>query len=102
MSVTATTESGQLDAKRQDTFSKNVHRVTSERERIRKVTGVTSPPDERSRRGAVPSREPRDAVLDAAADAVVARGGAGLRLSAVAARAGVSRQTLYNVFGGKD
>ena len=41
-------------------------------------------------------------MLDAAADAVVARGWAGLRLAAVAARAGVSRQTVYNVFGGKD
>lgn len=49
-----------------------------------------------------PHPDPRAAVLDAAADAVLARGWDGLRLSAVAARAGVSRQTLYNAFGGKD
>ena len=43
-------------------------------------------------------RSTRDAVLDAAADEVVAHGWDGLRLQAVAASAGVSRQTVYNLF----
>ena len=46
-------------------------------------------------------RPTRDAVLDAAADEVVARGWRGLRLQAVAAAAGVSRQTVYNLFRDK-
>lgn len=51
-----------------------------------------------------PARDPvmREAMLDAAAEAVLARGWEGLRLSAVATSARVSRQTLYNVFGGKE
>lgn len=44
----------------------------------------------------------REAMLDAAADAVLARGWDGLRLNAVATSAGVSRQTLYNTFGSKE
>jgi AcrR family transcriptional regulator len=52
----------------------------------------------------VGTRDPamREAMLDAAADAVLARGWDGLRLSAVAAGARVSRQTLYNTFGSKE
>jgi len=46
-------------------------------------------------------RRMREAVLDAAAAEVVARGWQGLRLQAVAAQAGVSRQTLYNTFTNK-
>lgn len=40
-------------------------------------------------------------MLDAAASEFVARGWDGLRLTAVADQAGVSRQTLYNTFAGK-
>lgn len=42
-----------------------------------------------------------DAALDAAADEVISRGWNGLRMSAIAERIGVSRQTLYNTFAGK-
>jgi AcrR family transcriptional regulator len=43
----------------------------------------------------------RDAVLDIAAEEVVAHGWDGLQVRAVAGRAGVSRQTVYNAFGDK-
>ncbi|GAB3135358.1 TetR family transcriptional regulator [Amycolatopsis sp. NPDC004378] len=43
----------------------------------------------------------RVALLDAAADLLPDRGHAGLRMADVAARAGVSRQTVYNEFGSK-
>ncbi|NMO92228.1 TetR family transcriptional regulator [Actinomycetospora sp. TBRC 11914] len=43
----------------------------------------------------------RDAVLDVAAEEVVAHGWDGLQVRAVATRAGVSRQTVYNAFGDK-
>ncbi|MDI2128054.1 TetR family transcriptional regulator [Yinghuangia seranimata] len=44
----------------------------------------------------------RQALLDAARDAAVAGNWATTRMADVAAAAGVSRQTLYNEFGGKD
>jgi AcrR family transcriptional regulator len=44
----------------------------------------------------------RDALLDAAYDAVVAGGWPKARMLDVANAAGVSRQTLYNEFGSKD
>src|SRR4051795_13741971 len=44
----------------------------------------------------------RDALLDAAYDAVVAGGWPRARMADVAQGAGVSRQTLYNEFGSKD
>lgn len=44
----------------------------------------------------------RDALLDAAYDAVVAGGWPKARMVDVARAAGVSRQTLYNEFGSKD
>jgi AcrR family transcriptional regulator len=43
----------------------------------------------------------REALLDAAADLLPDGGHAGLRMADVAARAGVSRQTVYNEFGNK-
>lgn len=43
----------------------------------------------------------REALLDAATDLLPDRGHAGLRMADVAARAGVSRQTVYNEFGNK-
>ena len=43
----------------------------------------------------------REALLDAAADLLPDRGHAALRMADVAARAGVSRQTVYNEFGNK-
>ncbi|MGW3963090.1 TetR family transcriptional regulator [Amycolatopsis sp. NPDC005003] len=43
----------------------------------------------------------REALLDAAADLLPDRGHAGLRMVDVAAKAGVSRQTVYNEFGNK-
>ncbi|MBE8523226.1 TetR family transcriptional regulator [Amycolatopsis sp. H6(2020)] len=43
----------------------------------------------------------REALLDAAADLLPDRGHAGLRMADVAAKAGVSRQTVYNEFGSK-
>ena len=42
-----------------------------------------------------------DAVLDIAAEEVIARGWDGLQVRAVSTRAGVSRQTIYNAFGDK-
>ncbi len=42
-----------------------------------------------------------EAALDAATDEVISRGWNGLRMSAIAERIGVSRQTLYNTFSGK-
>lgn len=47
-------------------------------------------------------RTTRDALLDAAYDAVVAGGWQSARMLDVANAAGVSRQTLYNEFGSKD
>jgi AcrR family transcriptional regulator len=44
----------------------------------------------------------RDALLDAAYDAVVTGGWPRARMADVAQAAGVSRQTLYNEFGSKD
>jgi len=44
----------------------------------------------------------RDALLDAAYDAVLAGGWRRVRMADVAAAAGVSRQTLYYEFGSKD
>jgi AcrR family transcriptional regulator len=44
----------------------------------------------------------RDALLDAAYDAVVSGGWPRARMADVAQAAGVSRQTLYNEFGSKD
>ncbi|MEU1490792.1 TetR/AcrR family transcriptional regulator [Streptomyces sp. NPDC005776] len=44
----------------------------------------------------------REALLDAAHAALAARPWAAVRMVDVAAAAGVSRQTLYNEFGGKD
>jgi AcrR family transcriptional regulator len=43
----------------------------------------------------------REALLDAAADLLPEGGHAALRMADVAARAGVSRQTVYNEFGNK-
>jgi AcrR family transcriptional regulator len=48
------------------------------------------------------TRSTRDALLDAAYDAVVAGNWQTARMVDVAAEAGVSRQTLYNEFGSKD
>lgn len=42
------------------------------------------------------------ALLDAAAELVAERGSRGLRLAEVAAKAGVSRQSVYNEFGNKE
>ncbi len=44
----------------------------------------------------------REELLDAAADLTVGGGYRGLRMTDVAAAAGVSRQTVYNEFSGKD
>ncbi|MGH3321147.1 MAG: TetR family transcriptional regulator, partial [Streptosporangiaceae bacterium] len=44
----------------------------------------------------------RDALLEAAYDVIVAGEWGRARMADVAAAAGVSRQTLYNEFGGKD
>lgn len=44
----------------------------------------------------------RSAILDSAYDMVVAHGWGAARMADVAARAGVSRQTLYNEFGSKE
>ncbi|MBN9746873.1 TetR family transcriptional regulator [Amycolatopsis sp. A1MSW2902] len=43
----------------------------------------------------------RETLLDAAADLLPDRGHQGLRMADVAAKAGVSRQTVYNEFGSK-
>ncbi|MFI9010407.1 TetR family transcriptional regulator [Actinosynnema sp. NPDC053489] len=42
------------------------------------------------------------ALLDAAVELIAERGSRGLRMAEVAARAGVSRQTVYNEFGNKE
>jgi AcrR family transcriptional regulator len=47
-------------------------------------------------------RNLRDELLAAAADLLVAHGFRGLRMADVAARVGVSRQTVYNEFGDKN
>jgi len=49
-----------------------------------------------------PERSTREALLDAARDAVVSGDWERTRMADVAAAAGVSRQTLYNEFGTKD
>lgn len=49
-----------------------------------------------------PTVSTRDALLDAAYDAMVSGGWAQVRMADVAATAGLSRQTLYNEFGTKD
>jgi AcrR family transcriptional regulator len=46
-------------------------------------------------------RRMREAALDEAAEEVLARGWRGLQMRTVAARTGVSRQTLYKAFGDK-
>ncbi|WP_131737978.1 TetR family transcriptional regulator [Actinomadura roseirufa] len=46
-------------------------------------------------------RSVRESLLDAAADLLVERGYRGVRMRDVADAAGVSRQTVYNEFGGK-
>jgi AcrR family transcriptional regulator len=43
----------------------------------------------------------RERILDAARDVVAESGWSGVRMSALAVRVGVSRQTLYNEFGSK-
>ena len=47
-------------------------------------------------------RRMREDALDAAADEVLAHGWRGLQVRTVATRVGVSRQTLYKIFGDKD
>lgn len=42
------------------------------------------------------------ALLDAAVDLIAAHGSRGLRMAEVAAKVGVSRQTVYNEFGNKE
>ncbi|MCE6994197.1 TetR family transcriptional regulator [Saccharothrix sp. S26] len=42
------------------------------------------------------------ALLDVAVELIAAHGSRGLRMAEVAAKAGVSRQTVYNEFGNKD
>src|ERR1700730_12466472 len=44
----------------------------------------------------------REALLDAAFDAIVAGTWPAVRMADIASRAGVSRQTLYNEFGTRD
>jgi AcrR family transcriptional regulator len=44
----------------------------------------------------------REAILDAAYDVVVAHGWGAARMTDIAARVGLSRQTLYNEFGSKE
>jgi AcrR family transcriptional regulator len=44
----------------------------------------------------------RDAILDAAYEILVAHGWGAARMADIAARAGVSRQTLYNAHGSKE
>jgi AcrR family transcriptional regulator len=44
----------------------------------------------------------REAILDAAYDIVVAHGWGAARMTDIAARVGLSRQTLYNEFGSKE
>lgn len=48
------------------------------------------------------SVQKRDAILDAARDVFTADGYAGASVDAIAARAGVSKRTVYDHFGGKD
>ncbi|MDD7931012.1 TetR/AcrR family transcriptional regulator [Actinomycetospora straminea] len=61
--------------------------------------GRPSPPAHAPRAEQV--RETRRRVLDAARDLFVRRGYAGATVDAIAHRAGVSTQTVYNVVGGK-
>ncbi|MEO6702983.1 MAG: TetR/AcrR family transcriptional regulator, partial [Jatrophihabitantaceae bacterium] len=44
----------------------------------------------------------RDSLLDAAAEALTERSWSAVRMADIAAAVGVSRQTVYNEFGGKD
>lgn len=61
------------------------------------ATGVTD--ESQSQRIA---RQKRLELLDAAVDELVAHGWRGLQVQAVAKRVGVSRQTVYNTFNGRD
>jgi AcrR family transcriptional regulator len=49
-----------------------------------------------------PAQSKRQAILNAAADVFAEQGFAGASIDAIAARAGVSRQTIYNQLGDKD
>ncbi|SMF51326.1 transcriptional regulator, TetR family [Xaviernesmea oryzae] len=49
-----------------------------------------------------PAQNKRQAILNAAADVFAEQGFAGASIDAIAARAGVSRQTIYNQLGDKD
>jgi len=49
-----------------------------------------------------PAQNKRQAILNAAADIFAEQGFAGASIDAIAARAGVSRQTVYNQLGDKD
>ncbi|WP_105384797.1 TetR/AcrR family transcriptional regulator [Neorhizobium alkalisoli] len=49
-----------------------------------------------------PAQNKRQAILNAAADIFAEEGFAGASIDAIAARAGVSRQTIYNQLGDKD
>ncbi|OHV76446.1 TetR/AcrR family transcriptional regulator [Rhizobium sp. LCM 4573] len=49
-----------------------------------------------------PAQNKRQAILNAAADIFAEQGYAGASIDAIAARAGVSRQTIYNQLGDKD
>ncbi|MDO1581891.1 TetR/AcrR family transcriptional regulator [Rhizobium oryzicola] len=49
-----------------------------------------------------PAQNKRQAILNAAADVFAQEGFAGASIDAIAARAGVSRQTVYNQLGDKD
>jgi AcrR family transcriptional regulator len=48
------------------------------------------------------ARQKRTELLEAAVDELVAHGWRGLQMQAVAKRVGVSRQTVYNTFSGRD
>jgi len=61
----------------------------------------TRPVTEATRFSARVRRSLREALLDAAANLLAEHGFAGLRMADVAEAAGVSRQTVYNEFGGK-
>ena len=49
-----------------------------------------------------PAQSKRQAILNAAADVFAEEGFAGASIDAIAVRAGVSRQTIYNQLGDKD
>ncbi|MEU7812433.1 TetR/AcrR family transcriptional regulator [Pseudonocardia sp. NPDC049154] len=66
--------------------------------------GATRPAgdDPRGRRGRTPSPAKQAAILAAATDCFLADGYAGASMDRVAERAGVSKQTVYGHFGGKE